>query len=167
MILTGGTEVLGGKPVPVPLCQSQTSRGQAGHRTRSSKVRAPATNLSEPWHGLSCVHFWTKSQPWNAASCLQALCIRTEFTSTNARTRHGPKKRPREDEEQEDKDRHSPDLRNKKKSLMRDFTTARLSIRLFWDMTLRNGLIGSRRFGRSQTHSAVRLQMQQSALQYT
>jgi hypothetical protein len=36
MILTGETEVLGGKPVPVPLCAPQISQGLTWERTPAS-----------------------------------------------------------------------------------------------------------------------------------
>jgi hypothetical protein len=39
MLLTGKMEILGGKPVPVPLCVAQISHGLTRDRNRASAVR--------------------------------------------------------------------------------------------------------------------------------
>ena len=44
MILAGETEVLGEKPVTVPLCPQGISHGLTWVRTQASEVRGPATD---------------------------------------------------------------------------------------------------------------------------
>jgi len=39
MIVTGKMEILGGKPVPVPICAAQISHGLTRGRNRASAVR--------------------------------------------------------------------------------------------------------------------------------
>jgi hypothetical protein len=52
MILTGKTEVLGEKAVPVPLCPPQISHGLTWDRTRVSAVRVwrlTASDMTRPF----------------------------------------------------------------------------------------------------------------------
>jgi hypothetical protein len=46
MILTGKTEELGEKPVPVPLCPPQIQHGPTRARTRASAVRNTFLNMT-------------------------------------------------------------------------------------------------------------------------
>jgi hypothetical protein len=50
-----GTEELGERAVPVPLCPPQVPHGRTLARNRASEVRGPATNLLSHDTALSCV----------------------------------------------------------------------------------------------------------------
>jgi len=103
------TEVLGEKPVTVPLCPPLMSRVLQRHRIRSSA----ASDRVEPWNGLasmgflySCIYqsHCAVSRSHGKLPHVCRPCIRTDFTTTNVRTCHYPKPRREEDEEKDEID---------------------------------------------------------------
>ena len=82
--MAGETDVLGEKPVTVPLCPPLMSRVLERHRTRSSA----ASDHVEPWHGLASMGFYTviprlTSDPDNEDFFTASWILLTNMDSAN------------------------------------------------------------------------------------